>query len=168
MKPLRFHITIVFLSFIYFQSIAQTDTIKPSIKISGEVTKTIILYADDLAKMQHATAMVKGRDGKEHPYSGVPVQRLLELAGVTTGKDLHGENLSKYLLVKCADGYEVVFSLAEVDSSFTDRIVLLADAYEGKPISGERGPFQLAVPGEKKPARSCFQVTEFIIKFAKE
>ena len=157
----------LFLFAIHLHLFAQTDTAQPSIKISGEVTKPVTLYASDLAKMLHSTAMVKGRDGKEHQYSGVPVQHLLELAGVTTGKDLHGENLSKYLLVRCADGYEVVFSLAELDSSFTDRIVLLADAYEGKPIATERGPFQLAVPGEKKPARSCFQVTEFVIKFAK-
>lgn len=37
------------------------------------------------------------------------------------GKELRGENLSKYLLVKCADDYEVLFSLAELDSSFTNK-----------------------------------------------
>jgi len=72
------------------------------------------------------------------------------------------------MLVKCADGYEVLFSLAELDSSFTDRIVILADSLEGKPLPSGKGPFRLVVPGEKKPARSSFQVTELVIRFAKE
>jgi DMSO/TMAO reductase YedYZ molybdopterin-dependent catalytic subunit len=112
--------------------------------------------------------MMKDRDGKEHAYTGVSIQEILEQAGVTTGKQLRGENLTKYLLVKCADGYEVLFSLAELDSSFTDRTVILADTIEGKSLPMDKGPFRLIVPGEKKPARSSFQVTEIIIKFAKE
>jgi len=167
MKYLRICISVFVWLSMFLQAGAQNDTSKAFVKISGEVTKPLTLSLDDLATMKHSTVMVKGRDGKEHSYSGIPVQRLLELAGVTTGNDLRGENLAKYLLVKCADGYEIVFSLAEIDNSFTDRIALLADAYEDKPIAGEKGPFQLAVPGEKKPARSCFQVTELIIKFAK-
>lgn len=157
----------LFTTFFSFSANAQ-ETAKAYIKISGEVTKPLTLSATDLAGMKHTTVSVKGRDGKEHNYSGVPLQVLLEQAGVTMGKELRGENLSKYLLVRCADGYEVLFSLAETDSSFTDRVIVLADAYDGKPIIAEKGPFQLAVPGEKKPARSCFQVTELIIKYAKD
>lgn len=168
MKFFRSYTIILFISVFFLRSNAQDAAPAAYLKISGEVTKPLTLSATDLAGMKHTTVSVKGRDGKEHNYSGVPLQVLLELAGVTMGKDLRGENLSKYLLVKCADGYEVLFSLAETDSSFTDRVMVLADAYEGKPIVAERGPFQLAVPGEKKPARSCFQVTELIIKYAKD
>lgn len=168
MKFFRRYITFIFVCMFFLRLNAQSGAATAYVKISGEVTKPLTLSATDLANMKHTTVSVKGRDGKEHGYSGVPLQVLLELAGVTTGSELRGENLSKYLLVKCADGYEVVFSLAEIDNSFTDRIIVLADAYEGKPIIAERGPFQLAVPGEKKPARSCFQVTELIIKYAKD
>ena len=113
-------------------------------------------------------ATMKDRDGADHVYKGVAIQDLLELAGVTTGKQLRGENLGKYLLVKCADGYEVVFSLAELDSSFTNRVVILADELGGKSLPAGKGPFRLVVPGEKKPARSSFQVVEFVVRFAKE
>ena len=157
-----------FSSMLFLRSDAQPNAGKAYIKVSGEVTKPLTLSAADLLNMKHTTVSVRGRDGKDHNYTGVPLQIILELAGVTMGNKLRGENLSKYLLVKCADGYEVVFSLAELDSSFTNRIIVLADAYEGKPIAAERGPFQLAVPGEKKPARSCFRVTEFIIKDARD
>jgi DMSO/TMAO reductase YedYZ molybdopterin-dependent catalytic subunit len=117
--------------------------------------------------MKRSTATMKDRDGKDHVYTGVAIQDILGLAGVTTGDQLRGENLTKYVLAKCADGYEVLFSLAELDSTFTNRVVILADQLEGKPLPTGKGPCRLVVPGEKKPARSSFQVTELVIRFAK-
>ncbi|MGN7820838.1 molybdopterin-dependent oxidoreductase [Chitinophaga sp. 22536] len=141
---------------------------KPAVKVSGEVTRPLTLYPENLRQMKRTTVSLKDRDGNDHAYTGVPVQEILEQAGVTTGKTLRGENLSKYLLVRCADGYEVLFSLAELDSSFTDRVVILADESGGQPLPAGKGPFRLVVPGEKKPARSSFQVTDMIIRFAKD
>lgn len=148
--------------------LAQGKDSLPSIRVSGEVTKPLQLRAADLAKMKRVTVSMKDRDGSEHAYTGVPVGEVLEMAGVTTGKQLRGKNLTKYMLVKCGDGYEVVFSLAELDADFTDRTVVIADESEGKPLPPGKGPFRLVVPGEKKPARCTFQVTELVIKFAKE
>jgi len=147
---------------------ARAQQAAPVIKVSGEVTKPLQLTSSDLAKMTRTTAVLKDRDGNKHIYAGVPVIDILNLAGVTTGKQLRGQNLSKYMIVQCADGYEVTFSLAEVDTGFTDRIVILADSMEGKPIVAGKGPFRLIVPGEKVPARSCFQVTGIVIRYGKE
>lgn len=163
-KPVIVSILFTSLSFLYVN--AQNNN--PVVKVSGEVTKPLTLSAGDVAKMKRTTATMKDRDGKEHTYAGVAIQDILEQAGVTTGSQLRGENLTKYLLVKCADGYQVVFSLAELDSSFTNRVVILADESEGKPLPIAKGPFRLIVPDEKKPARSSFQVTEFIVKYAKD
>ena len=164
----------IIASFLFFLCISTFHSLTvsaqvtlPSLKISGEVNNAVTLNSEDLAKMPHTNVMVKSRDGKENNYSGVAIQDLFALAGVSTGRDLSGENLSKYVIVKCADGYEVVFSLAEMDSSYTDRKIILADAMNNKPLSNQKGPFQLAVPGEKRPARSCSQVIEFIIRYAK-
>jgi DMSO/TMAO reductase YedYZ molybdopterin-dependent catalytic subunit len=147
---------------------AQVKETPDFIKISGEVKKPLQLTTTDLAKMKQTTAILKDRDGNNHTYTGVAVQDILTLAGAATGKQLQRENLAQYLLVRCADGYEVIFSLAELDSSFTDRVVILAHELEGKALPAGKGPFRLVVPGEKKPARSCFQVTEFVINFAKD
>ena len=138
------------------------------IKVSGEVTKPLSLSVSNIAKMKHTTAILKDHDGKQHTYAGVAIQDILNVAGVTTGSQLRGKNLTKYLLVKCADGYQVVFSVAELDSSFSNRVVILADELEGNPLPVAKGPFRLIVPGEKKPARSSFQVTEFVVKHAKD
>ena len=43
-------------------------------------------------------------------------------------------------------------------------VVVLANSSDGQPLPADMGPFQLAVRGEKRPARSCFKVTEFVIK----
>lgn len=139
-----------------------------AVKVVGEVITPLTLTAADLAAMPRTEASAKDKQGVMHRFSGVSIADILNKAGVTTGKQLRGENLSKYLLVSCADGYQVVFSLAELDSSFTDRVVILADQEEGKPLAAGIGPFRLIVPGEKKPARNCFQVTTLAIRFGKE
>lgn len=146
---------------------AQVKEEQPFIKVEGEVTQQLKLTGADLSKMNHITVNLKDRDGKEHPYTGVPVLDILNKAGVTTGKQLRGENLTKYVMVKCADGYEVLFSLAELDTAFTSKVTIVATESEGKPLPAGKGPFRLVIPGEGKPARSCFQVVEFIIKYAK-
>lgn len=162
----RFYSIACLALLLSLHSIAQEVT-KPFVKVSGEVAKPLSLYTEDLAGMKRSTVVMKDKDGKDHTYTGVAVQDILGMAGVSTGDQLRGKNLSKYVLAKCADGYEVLFSLAELDSTLTNRVVILADELEGKPLPAARGPFRLVVPGEKKPARSCFQLTELIIRFAK-
>ncbi len=151
-----------------FISYSQEVTLKASFNVSGEVTKTLTLSIEDLSKMETVNVSMKDKAGKDHSYKGVDIQEILRTAGVTMDKQLRGEHLSKYLLVKCADGYKVLFSLAELDSSFTDRLVTLAYESDGMPLPAGTGPFRLIVPGEKKAARSGFQVVAMIIKFAKD
>lgn len=139
-----------------------------SVKVTGEVLTPLTLTAADLAAMPRTTAVAKDKQGVPHTYSGVALSEIFNKAGVTTGKQLRGENLAKYLLVSCADGYKVVFSLAELDSAFTDRVVILADQIGGQPLPAGIGPFRVVVPGEKKPARNCYQVTTLAIRLAKE
>ncbi len=152
---------------LMFSSRAQSAG-EPFIKVEGEVLHPLTLTASDLMKMRRTVASAKDRQGTLHSYNGVSLADIFDSAGVTTGRQLRGENLSKYLLVKCADGYQIVFSLAELDSSFTDRVVILADQMEGKPLPAGVGPFRIVVPGEKKPARNSFQVVALVIRYAKE
>ena len=138
------------------------------LKVLGEVKTPLQLTLQDVSAMPHTTAVLKDRDGKPRSFTGVPLSFILLKAGATMGKELRGENLSKYLLVKCADGYEVLFSLAELDSSFTDKKVILADSMDGKSLPEAKGPLRIVAEGEKKPARSCFQVVELIVGYGKE
>lgn len=147
---------------------AQTKEKESFIKVEGEVATPLSLYAADLTKMKRAEAVLKDKDGKTIAYSGVPLFEILKLAGVTLGKELHGENLTKYLLVRAADGYEVLFSLAEIDPEYTNKVIILADQKDGKSLPTGKGPFRIIVPEENKPARCVLQVANLIVRFAKE
>lgn len=135
--------------------------------ISGEVTKPLTLQAGDLKSMTHTEVTGNDRDGKEHTYSGIPLSELLKQAGTTLGSALRGENLTKYVVVKAIDGYEVIFALAEIDPDFTSRVILLADAVDGAPLVQGVGPYRVVVPGEKKPARWIREVKSIEVRFAK-
>lgn len=160
-------IIICFLGIAPLLSKAQTEVKQASVKISGEVTTPLEIKLDDLHQFKQTEVVRKDRDGNDHTYSGVLLADLLKKAGVTMGKDLRGENLTKYVLVEASDGYQVVFALAELDKDFTDRTIILADMIDGKPLASADGPFRIIVQDEKKPARCIKQVTAIKIVFAK-
>jgi DMSO/TMAO reductase YedYZ molybdopterin-dependent catalytic subunit len=136
--------------------------------IDGDIAHTLKLSAATIASLKHENATLVDHDGKAHIYSGVPISALLDSAGAPLGKSLKGEQLSRYVLIQCADGYKVLFSLAELDDSLTGRLIILADHVDGNPLPSDRGPFRLVVPGETKPARSCYQVQRMSIHLVKE
>jgi hypothetical protein len=116
--------------------------------------------------MSRRSVKVKDPQGRESVFEGVLVADVLKKAGVRQGKELRGEFLSLYLQVDAADGYRVIFSLPELDEAFTDRIVLLADRKDGKPLSEREGPFRIIVPDEKRAARWVRQVVALTIRRA--
>lgn len=122
--------------------------------IGGRVTMPLTVSAEDLKKMPRMTLHVMNpHSHKEEVYEGVPLAALLKQAGVPQGEQLRGPWMASYVLAEAADGYRVVFSLAELDSGFLDSEVLLADTMDGVPIGAGEGPFKLVAPHEKRPAR---------------
>lgn len=138
-----------------------------TLTVSGEVATPLELKAADLAAMKQISHKVKDRDGKEHEFKGVALIEILEKAGVTTGAKLRGENLAKYALITAADGYEVLYALAEIDPEFTDQVILLAIEKDGQPLPSGEGPFRIIKPNDKKPARWIREVRSIKIAFAK-
>lgn len=131
---------------------------QPSIQITGAIAKPLTLTSDDLAKMQRASVKTKS-DGLEVSYEGVWLHELLKQAGAPSGTDLRGKALASYVLAEAKDGYQVVFTLAEIDPVFTENQVLLADRADGKPLVGAQGPFRLVAPKDKRGARSIRMLT---------
>ena len=108
--------------------------------------------------------VVEMKDPKGIPviYEGVPLAAVLGEAGIKLGKDLRGPRLANYLLAECQDGYRVAFSLAELDPSLTDQLVLLADVRNGLPLDTLEGPYRIIVPHERIPSRWARQVTRLV------
>ena len=116
--------------------------------------------------MPRRSVRAKGHDGKEALFEGVELGDVLKLAGVKFGEQLRGKELALFLIVRAADNYRAVFALPELDHGFTDRIILLADLRDGKPLSEKEGPLRLVVPDEKREARWVRQVVTFTIRRA--
>jgi len=125
------------------------------------------LKSADLAKLLRREIKAKDHDGRETLFSGVDLVAVLKLAGVKFGKEAKGANLISFLTVEAADNYRVVFAMTEFDADFTDKIILLADSRDGKPLSKEAGIFRLVVPDEKKQGRWARQVVSLKVKKAR-
>lgn len=138
-----------------------------SISISGEVLTPLNLKMEDLATYKLLSHKAKDKDGKVHEYRGVALVEVLEKAGVTLGSKLRGENLKKVVLVQAADGYEVVYSLPELDPEFSNNIVLLVAEKDGAPLPAGEGPFRLIAPQDKKQARWIREIRSIKVVFVK-
>ena len=130
-----------------------------TLAVGGAVKQPLTLTMDDLAKMPRATLETKD-DGLSVDYEGVWLHDVLKQAGAPTGTELRGKALASYMLAEAKDGYQVVFSLAELDPLFADARVLLADKANGKPLTGAQGPFRLVTSKEKRGARSIRMLTK--------
>jgi hypothetical protein len=124
-----------------------------SIAVSGDIATPLTLKAEDLAAMPREKATVPEQDGTEVEYEGVPLREILKKAGLPIGK-LRGKALTTYILAKAHDGYQVVFTLGEIDAEFGNQQILVADKRDGKALFGYQGPFRLVCPHDKAGARS--------------
>ncbi len=86
-------------------------------------------------------------------WDGVLLADVLHLVHAPQAGELRGREMTKIVRITAADGYQVVFSLAELDADFSHTTVLLADRHEGRPLTVEDGPYRLVVPGDKRAGR---------------
>ncbi len=129
--------------------------------------QNLTLTAAALAQMPRANVTTKN-DGIEVTYQGVWLHEVLKAAGVPGGSELRGKALTTFVVAEASDGYQVIFSVAEMDPAFTDHQVLLADQADGKALFGAQGTFRLVAPKEKRGARSVRMLHKLeVVQFRK-
>lgn len=148
-------------------STAHSQNAQQIISIGGEVRRPLTLSIKDLKTFPPVEINAKDKDGTGHVFKGVRLFDILDSAGVTLGKQLRGENLTKYVSVKALDGYAVIFALPEIDPEFTSQTILLAYEADGKLLSKGEGPFRLIVPSDRKHGRWVREITSIEIMFTK-
>jgi DMSO/TMAO reductase YedYZ molybdopterin-dependent catalytic subunit len=147
--------------------LAQTASPKTVLlSVGGEVANNVKLTADDFAKLPRRSIRAKDHRGKEFGFEGVELGEILKLAGVKFGEDLRGKDLALFLVVSASDNYRAVFALPELDHAFTDKVVLVADRRDGKPLAENEGPLRLVVADEKRQSRWVRQVISLTIRRA--
>jgi len=135
-------------------AISALASAQSGLTIQGDIPSPMTLKLEDLAKMPRENVSVAEEDGSKVTYQGVLLREILQRAGAPLGKQLRGKALASYILVKAKDGYQVVFTLAELDPEFANERILVADQREGKALSGYQGPLRLVCATDKAGARS--------------
>ncbi|MBS7566225.1 molybdopterin-dependent oxidoreductase [Mucilaginibacter sp. Bleaf8] len=129
-----------------------------SITISGDSLETKAISMGEFQDMHQSVVMAKAHDEKVHRYTGVSLADLLKKAGVMLGDSAKRATVKSYVIVTAADNYRAIYALSEIDPLFANRLIILANRADKKPLPSQDGPFQIIVPGEKKHARWVRQV----------
>ena len=93
-------------------------------------------------------------EGRTVVYEGVLVGEILKRAGSPVGPEMRGGAVASYVVASASDGYQVVFSLAELDPGFTSNDIIVADTLDGKPLFAYQGPLRIIAPKDSRAARS--------------
>ena len=125
-----------------------------TLTVAGDVRTPLSLKPEELKAMPRTRVQVKDDDGRMVTYEGVLVGELLKRAGATVGTELRGNAMTTYVAARAGDGYQVVFSLAELDPAMAANEVIVADMVDGKPLFAYQGPLRIVAPKDSRPARS--------------
>ena len=135
---------------------APTPTPAPAVTaltVAGDVGTPVTLTPAELKAMPRTQVEIK-EEGRTITYEGVLVSEILKRAGAPLGADLRGNAVATYVLAHASDGYQVLFSLAELDPGFTSNEIIVADTIDGKPLFAYQGPFRIVAPKDSRGARS--------------
>lgn len=127
--------------------------------------KAKVLGPADLADLPRAEVKVTLETGAQ-TYEGPILAYVLRAGGLPVGPKLHGDPLRAYVVMTGKDGFQAVYSLAELDKDFHDDVVILADHVDGKPLPDKEAPWRLASSGDRKGWRSVFGLARIEVRMA--
>ena len=132
-----------------------------TLEVAGSSTRVDI--NDAMKRLpRHRVTVPANEHGSAGTYDGIYLRDLLSEAKVPAGNAIRGDMLAWTVTLEAGDGYRVVFALAEIDPAFRERVFLLADMRDGKPLDAKQGPLRLIVPDESRPARWIRQVVRIV------
>ena len=142
--------------------------------VGNDAGKTITLSLAEFAQLPRTTLQVKAPHSEEMvQYEGVLLYELLQKAGVrfvdrstpkTMERKLPGTLRTSYVLIEAADGYRIVYSVAEIHPDLGGRRVLLADRQNGQPLDAKAAPFQVINAASELHGRWIRQVTRILVQ----
>ncbi len=164
MTVMKYAAFLLVASFAHVAFAQAPATSSATLAVTGDLPMPLTLTLANLAAMPRQTVRIPNPDGSMAVYEGVALLDVLKKAGVPFGGELRGKALASYVLAKASDGYQVVFTPGEIDPSFGNQTILVADHRDGKPLSGNQGALRLVVPNDKEGARSVrmLETLEFV------
>jgi hypothetical protein len=130
--------------------------------VNGDIPMPLTLSAAQLAGMPHTAATVL-EGTTVVTYQGVSLSDILKMAGVPSGTQIQGRELTSIVIAKGKDGKRAAFALAELDPAIGGSAVIVADQRGGQPITGPQGPLHLVVSTDRGVERYINNVDEIRI-----
>ncbi len=159
----------VFAAALAIASLASADPTPAQITLTGDVPKPAVFSIEQLEALGPVKASWKDHDAV-HEVEGLPLDKLLAQAGFTPGrmgKDVPKREKragwKKALRATAVDGYQALFSCAELWDGMGPTRALLIWSMDGKPLPAGAGPLRIVVLTDKEPSRSVYQVTKLEI-----
>lgn len=123
------------------------------LEIRGLDGNGITFSPEEFAALPHKTVSVFNSHSKTNEkYSGVPLTDLLARVGVPRGEQVKGKLFLTGVIAEGTDNYDVLYALAEVDSSIHAGDVIVADSVNDHKLDRD-GAFKVVSTEEKRPAR---------------
>jgi hypothetical protein len=138
----------------------------PSVALSGAVPKPMSFTQKDLEALGPLTATWKEHEDT-HDVRGVPLDKLLRAAGFDPGpmgpavpKREKRAGWKMAVRATAPDGFQALFSCAELWEGMGPTRVLLVWEVDGKALGEKSGPFRLVVLTDQEPSRSVHNVSK--------
>ena len=147
---------LVFASAVPAHAVQTSTAAHTVLTVTGDVQTTLPVATGDLRAMPRTRVELK-ENGRSVAYEGVLVAELLKRAGVPLGEAMRGPLVATYVLASALDGYQVVFSLGELDPTLTGNDIIVADTVDGKPLDSSQGPLRIIAPKDARRSRSIRQ-----------
>ena len=133
---------------------ALTQTRAPgslAMRVDGQ--ESVLLAADLATLPRHEQRVTLDGTDQTATVSGVRLWDLLQRARVPSPTASGRQRAVMYIRLTGSDGQNAVVSLAEIDPSFTKRVVLVADRRNGQPLAAAEGPWRVFIPDDLRHAR---------------
>jgi hypothetical protein len=136
----------------------------PTVRVEGTLPKTGTLGQAELEKLG-STTIAWTSHGQTHQVTGVRVDKVLVHFGFgpgPMGKDIPVKDKVKgyreVLVATARDGFQAVFSCAEVTEGMGTTAAFIIWLVDGKPLGADVGPLRMVVVTDGEPARSIRQL----------
>lgn len=157
---------------IAFTVTAQTPSATSTLSVSGNVAQPLTLTIDDLRRYPAHAVEYTPRGGMSgstaaepaRHYTGCLLRDVLSAAKPTEAK---ARDLRKsYVVASSSDGYEVVFSWAELFISSVGDSVFVVYERDGAPLPDDEGRIALVVVTDLRPARHVKWLRTLVLRTA--
>jgi hypothetical protein len=133
--------------------------------VSGALMRPGTIELSELKALGAEAATWRDHKG-EHAVVGVRLDKVLVHFGFDPGpmgpdvpKSEKRSGWKKVVVASAPDGFQAVFSCAEISAQMGSTRALVIWEMDGKPLPASMGPLRLAVLTDQEPSRSLYQLS---------